>query len=375
MGRDGRSGVAGTFLRSQGFLVVTALLAAAAVVGGLVPPREIPAVEDIRLLATLAALILSVELLRTSGALDAAVQRALRRFSRARSFTTALILASGALSAIVTNDVALFVVVPFTVAAARYSDFRVRNAVILEITAANLLGCLTPIGNPQNLFLFHRSGWGVGAFIGTMAPFCAASAVILGAAVVLLEPARTITRREEAPIPVRRIPAAAGTAGVVLVLLSIARIAPPWLPLAAIAPVAIVWLRGRWNFGSLSIVPLFFFVFIDIAALRAFHFDFFARLPLAPAPKLYLAGTLFSQAISNVPTAVLLASSAEGRWRLLLYAVNAGGCGTLIASLANLLGWQIYRNERGPDPEYLTRFYRVSFAFLAAVGVAAFLLA
>jgi len=169
MGRDGRSGVAGTFLRSQGFLVVTALLAAAAVVGGLVPPREIPAVEDIRLLATLAALILSVELLRTSGALDAAVQRALRRFSRARSFTAALILASGALSAIVTNDVALFVIVPFTVAAARYSDFRVRNAVILEITAANLLGCLTPIGNPQNLFLFHRSGWGVGAFIGAMA--------------------------------------------------------------------------------------------------------------------------------------------------------------------------------------------------------------
>jgi hypothetical protein len=209
-----------------------------------------------------------------------------------------------------------------------------------------------------------------------MAPFCASSALLLGTAVVILEPARTITRREEAPVRVRRYPAAAGAAGVILVLLSIARVAPPWLPLAAIAPFAMAGLRGRWNPGSLSIVPLFFFVFIDIAALHALDFGaLFARIPVSPVPRLYLAGAIFSQAISNVPAAVLLAPSAEGRWRLLLYAVNAGGCGTLIASLANLLGWQIYRNERGPDPEYLGRFHKVSFAFLAAGGVAAFLLA
>jgi len=71
---------------------------------------------------------------------------------------------------------------------------------------------------------------------------------------------------------------------------------------------------------------------------------------------------------------VLLAPLAAGRWKTLLYAVNAGGCGTLVASLANLLGWQIYTDEYGSDPVYLPRFHGVSFAMLAVLGVAAFLL-
>ena len=52
-----------------------------------------------------------------------------------------------------TSDlVALFIVVPFTVAASRVSDFDLEDAVILEIVATNLIGCVTPLGNPQNLF-------------------------------------------------------------------------------------------------------------------------------------------------------------------------------------------------------------------------------
>ena len=121
-----RAGRIRTALSSQAFLAVAAALAVAAVASGVVPWRAIPRVEDGRLLATLASLVLSVEALRSSGALDALVRRAIARFSRARTLTLALVVASGALSAVVTNDVALFVLVPFTVAAARLSDFRVQ---------------------------------------------------------------------------------------------------------------------------------------------------------------------------------------------------------------------------------------------------------
>lgn len=361
--------------RGQIFLVVAGALALLAVGSGAVPWRDVPRVEDFRLLATLAALILSVELLRASGALDFAVRRAIRRFSRARTLTAALVLASGALSAIVTNDVALFVVVPFTVAASRFSDFRVRNAVILEVTAANVLGCVSPIGNPQNLFLLHRSTMTIPAFLAAMTPFLAVSLGLLGAAILILEPARVIRRVERAVPPVAPAGAAAGALGIALVLGSIAGFLPP---LAALAAAFAGWLAlpgRRGNPASLAIVPLFFFVFIDMAALSSLDFArVFESIPVPPGPRLYLAGALFSQAISNVPTAVLLAPAAAGRWRTLLYAVNAGGCGTLVASLANLLGWQIYSHERGPDPVYLPRFHRVSFAFLAVLGVAAFLL-
>jgi len=362
-------------VRGQIFLLVAAALAVAAVASGIVPWREVPRVEDGRLLATLAALVLSVEALRSSGALDALVRRAIARFSQARTLTVALVLASGALSAVVTNDVALFVVIPFTVAAARFSDFRVRNAVILEITAANVLGCITPIGNPQNLYLFHRSAMSIPGFLAAMLPFGAVAAGLLGGAVLILEPSRAITRVDAAAGPVEGHLAAWGGAGIVLVLASLAGGIPAWLPLAAILPALFPLARRGGSAASLAIVPLFFFVFIDMAAIGSLDFRrVFLAVPLPAGTRLYLSGLLFSQGISNVPAAVLLTPFAEGRWRTLLYAVNAGGCGTLVASLANLLGWQIYLRERGPDPVYLPRFHAVSFAFLLALGVAAFLL-
>jgi Na+/H+ antiporter NhaD/arsenite permease-like protein len=74
--------------------------------------------------------------------------------------------------------------------------------------------------------------------------------------------------------------------------------------------------------------------------------------------------------ISNVPAAVLLAPFTNGEWRELLYGVNAGGCGTIIASLANLLGWRIYVRESNRDPRFFRRLTAINFAFLgwAAVG-------
>jgi len=364
-----------TALSRNLFLLSAAAIAAVSLASGLVRGRDVPRVEDFRLLATLAALVLSVGLLRESGALDFAVSRVVRRFTRARTLTAALVLASGALSAIVTNDVALFVVIPFTVAASRFSDFRVRNAVILEITAANVLGCVSPIGNPQNIFLLHQAGMRIGEFFAAMAPFGAASIVALGAAILLLEPARAITPVERAAPAVATAAAAAGGAGIVLVLLSISGLASP---AAALGVGAVAWLMlpgRRVGTASFAIVPLFFFVFIDMAAIARLDFArLFASIPLAAGGRLYLSGALFSQAISNVPAAVLLAPLASGKWKTLLYAVNVGGCGTLIASLANLLGWQIYTDERGPDSVYLPRFYGVSFLFLIVLGVAAFLL-
>ncbi|HWC65759.1 MAG TPA: SLC13 family permease, partial [Thermoanaerobaculia bacterium] len=243
----------GEAARGQLFLLVTAALAAAAVASGLVPGREIPRIEDGRLLATLAALVLSVELLRASGALDFAVRRAIRRFSHARTLTAALVLASGAISAVVTNDVALFVMIPFTVAASRYSDFRVRNAVILEITAANVLGCFSPIGNPQNLFLFHRSKMTIPAFLAAMAPFFAVSVVLLGAAILILEPARKITPVERAVPPVAPAGAAAGAVGVGLVLASIGGAFPPVAALAVAFLLCLALPGRRGNPASLAI--------------------------------------------------------------------------------------------------------------------------
>jgi Na+/H+ antiporter NhaD/arsenite permease-like protein len=364
------------FVEEEIAVIVAALAAFALLAAGRVAPERVPQVIDWSLLLVLFALLVGVELVRESNLLDLAVKGFVGRFRTARSFTLALVAITGLISAIVTNDVALFAVIPFAVLAGRRAGIEVRNAAILIIASANLIGCLTPLGNPQNLFLHHRSGWSAGAFVLTMLPFVVWSAAGLVIAVRLLEP---VKRFEPAAWVSERIEPARAAAGLVclaLVLLQVMHLVPAWPAAAAAAIFSPILLRSRWSEIDLSIVPLFFFAFIVVEGLRSLPvYALFSRLPDEPhGLALFSGAILSSQVISNVPTAVLFAPLAEGQWKTLLYAVSAGGCGTIIASLANLLGWQIYAREAGRDPQFLRALTILSFLFLIWTAGGAWLL-
>ena len=341
-------------------VAVTAILAIAFIASGRVTPEAALGAIDVDLLLVLFALLVTVEILRASGGLELAARAVTSRFHTTRGFVTAMIAFSGALSALVTNDVALFVVIPFTVIASQYATFDVEQAVILEILAANLIGCLTPLGNPQNLFIFHRSGMSAAAFVGIMAPFCA------WCALALFGVRQQSCRFESGGKAAALHPAAyTGLACFALVLLEIARVIPAWPAALAALAAGVAFLRKRLLRTDLSIVPLFFFAFIVVEGLRTFSL---------PQPDVYFTSIALSQVISNVPAAVLLAPMANGQWRELLYGVSAGGCGTIIASLANLLGWRIYVRESNRDPKFFRRLTTMNFAFLAWAAVGGWLL-
>jgi Na+/H+ antiporter NhaD/arsenite permease-like protein len=309
---------------------------------------------DGELLFTLFALLLAVEILRASGYLDALVKRVMARFTTTRSFGFALVMCSGVLAMFVTNDVALFVVIPFTVIASRFSGFDVEDAVILEIVAVNLIGCLTPLGNPQNLFVYHRADWNAGQFVLAMLPFVVWCTIGLVAALFLLGPSHAM-QRSEVPLP-ERDPraAAAGAVCFALVILHIAHALPAWPAAVAAALAWLLFLRRRVD---LWIVPLFFFVFVIVAGA--------GLLGLRFGDNLYFAAVALSQLISNVPATILLSASVDTEWLELLYGANAGGAGTIVASLANLLGWRIYVRESNRDPRFFRRLTAINFAFLA----------
>jgi Na+/H+ antiporter NhaD/arsenite permease-like protein len=355
----------GRFLREKVFEVTAALLAAVFLATGRVTPRQAWQSIDVDLLLVLFALLVTVEILRASGWLEHLVAMSARRFRSSRGFAIALIVFSGALACLVTNDVTLFVVIPFTIIAGRMTDFDVEDAVILEIVAANLIGCLTPLGNPQNLFVFHRSGSSAAHFIATMAPFVAVSTVGLLGAVFFLKRSRALVNTAVA-LPERNHRAAiAGATCFALVLLEVARIASAWPAAVAALVVGALFLRRRMLAIDFSIIPLFFFAFIVVEGLRTFAWTLPANV--------YATGIALSQVISNVPATVLL-SSFTNDWRELLYSVNAGGCGTIIASLANLLGWRIYVRESGREPRFFRRLTAINFAFLAWSGLGGWLL-
>jgi Na+/H+ antiporter NhaD/arsenite permease-like protein len=157
--------------------------------------------------------------------------------------------------------------------------------------------------------------------------------------------------------------ALAGVVAFVLVLLEIARVVSAWPAAIAALIAGVLVLRRRFFSVDLSILPIFFVAFLVVEGLRTLNV-------YRSGAHLYAASIALSQVISNVPATVLLAPLARGDWRTLLYGVNAGGCGTIIASLANLLGWRIYVKESGRDPRFFRRLTLINVAFLAWAAAA-----
>jgi len=346
------------FTKRHWLTFAAGVLAVGFLIRGRVKPAAAARAIDVDLLLVLFALLTAIELLRVSGYLHKTVAATLARFHSTRALAVALVILSGVLASLITNDVTLFIMIPFTIVAGAFADFDVEDAVVLEIVASNLIGCLTPLGNPQNLFVFHQSGWSAAHFGRVMLPFVAWSSAGVLAGVFLLGRSRPLGKIEVDLPPQKRITAIAGLICFGLVLLEIARVINGWP--AAIAALILGSLLLRWRIFSIdySIVPLFFFAFIVIRGLPALQL-------FRAGANLYFVSIGLSQVISNVPATILLSPAAAGRWQELLYGVNAGGCGTIIASLANLLGWRIYVREWNRDPRFFWRLTALNFAFLA----------
>ena len=348
-------------------------LAFAALLFRLVSPSEIRALLDLHLLSLFLVLILSVECLKRSGLVETVVAAVLSRVRSERTLAAAAVLTTGAVSAMVTNDVALLLVVPFTLAFEKVApEFDPVRVVVLEIAAANLLGCLTPTGNPQNLLLFSRGGFTTASFFGAQLPWVAGMAAATLALVPVLVPRRPLPCPPRAERPVDPRLATAGLFLLSLQLLAISQAIPRLAPLVAAAPAAVLLGKGLLR-TDFTLLGVFSALFVGVEGLRrSAIFDTLDPVSFLGATPFgfVLSGALLSQAVSNVPAAILLAPSAAGAgggalFTALLYGVNAGGCGTPIASLANLIGADLYLRGRAHRAPFWRLFLAVSFALLA----------
>jgi Na+/H+ antiporter NhaD/arsenite permease-like protein len=359
-------------------LAASGTLAFAAVAMGRVKLSEVPGLMDTRLLILFFVLTIAVELGKTSDLFDRLVAAVARGAGTARGLAYGMIAASGILAAVLTNDVALFLVVPFTMLFRRVTDMDLAPLVVLEVAAANLIGSISPLGNPQNLFLYTRGHFTPAAFFANQAPWVAVAAALLAAAVPMLVGKRALATPESSEFDVHPV-----LAGACLVLLA-AEIAAlfdlvhHWVPLAlSLAGAALLGRRIRD--ADFSLVFVFAFLFVGIAGLergRLYHALDPARLFGHQARGLVLSGALLSQLVSNVPAAMLLAPAVAGAegFRALLHGVNTGGCGTPIASLANLIGAQLYAREGGDLHAFWRRFLPVNAILLVLLVLASLVL-
>nr|WP_298023557.1 SLC13 family permease [uncultured Dysosmobacter sp.] len=366
------------FFKKDTVLCIALILAAGSILA--VPPdSEYLGYVDFRTLAILFGLMTVTAGLQKIGVFDQIAEKLLGHVQTARGIILSLTLLCFFSSMLITNDVALITFVPFTfivlgMLGAEQRDRLLLPVVVMQTIAANLGSMLTPIGNPQNLYLYGKAGISVPAFLRLMLPYALLSLVLLVAWGLLLGRSCAqppVFEKDTAQASPRREKGAAALlilylALFILCLLAVGHILPWQAAFAAV--LILVFLTDRQVLAKVDYALLLtfvgFFIFIGnvgrIPAFRAFLQSIIAGREIATA-------IAASQVISNVPAALLLSGFTED-FAGLIVGTNLGGLGTLIASMASLISYKRIAKEAGDRRgRYIALFTVGNLFFLAAL--------
>uniref|UniRef100_UPI000A5DDA4B SLC13 family permease n=1 Tax=Acinetobacter indicus TaxID=756892 RepID=UPI000A5DDA4B len=113
---------------------------------------------DWHTIITLSGLMLLTKGVELSGYFDVLGRKMVRRFATERRLAMFMVLAAALLSTFLTNDVALFIVVPLTITLKELSVIPVNGLIDFDALALNAGTLLTPRFNHQNLLIWVNSG-------------------------------------------------------------------------------------------------------------------------------------------------------------------------------------------------------------------------
>ena len=323
---------------------------------------------DFGTLLTLFSLMAVVAGWRRTGLFDALGKTVCRKVHGQRALCLTLVLLCFFTSMVITNDVALLTFVPFAVVLLSKTDsFVLLYTVVLQTLAANLGSMITPIGNPQNIFLFSKMQLGTVQFMKILFPYTLLSLALLILSTLIIKNEKIQIDRQETE---------SGKSGCkgknilytvlfILCLLSVVNVIPKWT--AAVLVALCVLVSDRKIFCNIDFMLLLtftaFFIFTgNIARLESVD-SFLKRITGGNEFAVSLA---FSQVISNVPATLLLHPFAQNTKELLL-GVDIGGLGTPVASLASLISLKLYTQEKAGTAKFLAVFTLMNIIFLAAL--------
>ena len=344
---DGRGPMAETFgrilrgLRDDTFFKI--LLAGLVVLSLLAPGRiaSYGSLVDWSTIAALTGLLLLTKGLELSGVLNRLGHALVRSMATERAAALSLVLAAALLSTVLTNDVALFVVVPLTLGVCRIARMPATKIIVFEALAVNAGSALTPIGNPQNLFLWQLADVSFGAFVWHQLPLVAALMAALLALTAFAFGSRPIDVHDDVVSPLD--PALLGVSLALYIPFLVATDLrhAGWAVAAVIGVFLMMRPRvvAQLDWGLLLVFVL---MFIDLRLLAGLDVVQAAmrHLALHQPVNLFFAGIGASQVVSNVPAAIALAEYSKD-WRVLAYGVNIGGFGLMAGSLANLIALRL----------------------------------
>lgn len=325
-----------------------------------------PKIEYInpKVMVSLFNLMIAIKAFEELKLLDKFAITILNKCNNSRTVSAILISLCFVCSMFVTNDVALLTFVPLTLIISKKTNMKMMETIILQTVAANIGSSLTPMGNPQNLFIYSYYEIKPMAFFATILLIAMLGIGLMYFSIKRLPkselkvglPTISIVNRKEALIW-----------GIVLAVIIASILGLISYQIGLMITLITVALLNRnllLKIDYLLLITFFsFFIFIgNISNTNAVHA--FASANLKDSTSVFFSSIFLSQLISNVPASILL-SHFTTDWKPLLLGVNLGGLGTIIASLASVISYKLFIQANPQDSKmYLIKFSIYNFTFL-----------
>lgn len=320
---------------------------------------------DFKVLILLFNLMVVVAAFKELKVLDSIAIGLLKKCNTYTSISLALVFITFISSMIVTNDVALITFVPLSIVIARKANINVLKIVIFQTLAANLGSSFTPMGNPQNLFIYSFYNLSPIDFFKITLPIVILAVLFLVLLVFKDKKMNLSLDLEDVKIDNKRDVYLFGGL-FLIILLSVFHVID--YKVTFLITIVMVLILNKKLFSqvdySLLITFIGFFIFVGNISTMDVVKNFMEGILNSPKST-FLASVLSSQVISNVPATMLLSGFTD-HFKELLLGVNIGGMGTLIASLASVISYKIYASEFGNDN------YMKSFTFYNILGLIIF---
>ncbi len=360
-----------TFVKKEFLLVILSCLL---IIFAVSDPAVIPhytSFIDWHTLFALAGLLMISSGLKESGYFEAFAMKTLKKFRTERVLAFFLIFLSAFLATFLTNDITLFIVIPITFSIGRFMKNDILRLIIFEALAVNAGSALTPIGNPQNIFLWHKWDISFPAFVIKLFPVV----IILMSVLILLAliafPGREIRIMKNHVNPIKRHTALFGISLVMLFIFIVAmEMRKTHALLPAIFLVYLFFFKKTLQGVDWLLLLLFAVIFIDFHIISTWPAIAKSINTLNPGrpQEVFLFSVIISQIISNVPAAVFIPKFSH-EWFAIVSGVNVGGAGLAVGSLANIIALRLAGNKK-----IWLKFHAYSIPFLLISGLAIYVL-
>lgn len=319
-----------------------------------------PQFIDWTTIVTLLGLMLLTKGVEVSGYFDFIGRKIINTLQTERHLALFLVLSAAVLSSFLTNDVALFIIVPLILTLKKISSLPVSRLIIFSALAVNAGSLLTPIGNPQNILLWSRSELSFIGFTLQMALLAVTILLTLLAVTWWRFPARKIKKQSSSPVYPYQSRLLLSCLALYVIFIICVDLG--WAGYGLLVVFAGLLLLARRVLLAIdwSLIVVFMAMFIDVRLLTELPSlqSLFGEIKTLSAAAAYILGIGLSQLISNVPATILLLNYLPSS-ALVAYAVNIGGFGFALGSMANLIALRM-----AGEPAIWLKFHAYSLPFL-----------